>query len=85
MLSGKVTRVTVAEYVDGKGLEQVQVDGIPEGFAFKEPDITIGNKEYLGRYWAFIPLAHWEDSEAIIKKPFLQDLIEGYRELCQKK
>ena len=50
------TRATVADFAREKGLEPIQIDGIPEGFAWKEPDVTIGDKEIRGRTVIFTPL-----------------------------
>lgn len=66
MATGKVTRASVEEYAREKGLEPVQIDGVPEGFSWIEPDITIGNKEHKGRIIKFKPLSNWQDKEAII-------------------
>ena len=56
----KVTREFVSEYIKDKGYIPVQIDTIPEGFSFKEPDITIGGVSYEGEYVAFIPLENAE-------------------------
>lgn len=61
----KITRANVEEYSRKRGLEPRQIDGIPEGFSFKEPDITIGNSEIKGRIIKFKPLADWQDKDAI--------------------
>lgn len=53
----KITRANVADYAEKHGLEPVQIDGIPEGFSFKEPDITIGDIEHKGRIIRFKPMA----------------------------
>ncbi len=52
----KWTRVSVAAYAAVKGLEPVQIDGVPEGFSFIEPDITIGDAIHKGRTVIFKPL-----------------------------
>lgn len=52
----KATRANVEEYAKGKGYEPVQIDGIPEGFAWREADITINGKEHRGRTVTFEPL-----------------------------
>jgi len=49
------TRANVEDKIKNKGYESIQVDGIPEGFSFKEPNITIGEIEHEGDYTAFIP------------------------------
>lgn len=62
---GKVTRASVAEYADKKGLRIILIDGVPEGFSWVEPNIRIGDKEHLGRIIKFKPLADWQDKDAI--------------------
>lgn len=37
----KWTRANLEEYAKSKGYEPLQEDGIPEGFSWKEPDVTI--------------------------------------------
>ncbi len=61
----KVTRANVEDYAKNKGLEPVQIDGIPEGFSFREPNINIGGVEHEGRIIKFKPLADWNDQDAI--------------------
>lgn len=69
----KITRANVEEYAKRKGLELVEIDGIPEGFAWKEPDVTFTyttpiekyQKTYTGRIITFKPLADWQDKDAI--------------------
>lgn len=56
----KITHANVQAWAKERGLEPVQVDGIPEGFSFKEPDIYIGEKMHHGEYVAYIPLSNWE-------------------------
>jgi len=56
----KVTRAYAEESAKEKGYEPIQVDGIPEGFSFKKPDIDIGGKVHVGELIAFIPLAETE-------------------------
>lgn len=65
-MTGLVTRASVEEYAKTKGLEPIQIDGIPEGFSFREPDVTIGKVEHKGRITKFKPLAMWGDNDAII-------------------
>ncbi len=62
----RITRANVENFAKGKGLDAIQIDGVPEGFSFKEPDITIGGKEHKGRIIKFKPLADWQDENAII-------------------
>lgn len=50
------TRANVAEIAKSKGYEPLQEDGIPEGFSWKEPDVTIGEVTHKGRIIRFKPL-----------------------------
>lgn len=52
----KATRANVEEFAKAKGYEPVQIDGIPEGFSWVEPDITIGGQFIKGRTVIFEPL-----------------------------
>ncbi len=61
----KITRANVELYAKQKGLESIQIDGMPEGFSWKEPDITINGKEIKGRIIRFKPLADWQDKDSI--------------------
>lgn len=61
----KITRANLELYAQSKGLEPVQIDGIPEGFSFVEPDITIKGITHKGRIIKFKPLADWQDRDAI--------------------
>ncbi len=79
----KVTVASIRKYVEQHGLEPVQIDGIPEGLSFIEPDITIGQNTIHGEYIAFIPFSSWED------KPFVtsekeKHLLELYNEQAKK-
>jgi len=66
----KVTRASVQEYVKDKGLELVQIDGIPEGFSFlKKNERKIGGFYDIGQYLVFIPLKSWEDDKAMCYVP----------------
>lgn len=56
----KATRVNVEEWAKTKGLEPVQIDGIPEGFSWIEPDITINGVEHKGRILKIKPLSEFE-------------------------
>lgn len=58
----KATRANVEEYAKNKGYEPVQIDGIPEGFSWKEPDITIGDVHIEGRIVKFQPLVEFNES-----------------------
>lgn len=59
----KWTRANVEYYATQKGWEPVQIDGIPEGFSWKQPDITINGKDYEGRVFTFEPLTDNEPKE----------------------
>ena len=39
-----------------KDYEPVQQDGIPDGFLWKKPDVTIGDKEIKGDYVLYVPM-----------------------------
>jgi hypothetical protein len=78
-LDVKMTRANVEEWVKDKGYEPVQIDGIPEGFSYKKPDITISGVVHAGGYVAFIPLADWEN-ESVIKAGSVEDLLKAYKE-----
>lgn len=72
----KANRVNVDEYAKEKGLEPIQVDGIPDGFAWKEPDVTIGNITHIGDYLAFLPLLDFN----IVHGSDRDDLLISYNE-----
>lgn len=61
----KITRASAESRADLLGLEPVQIDGIPEGFSFKEPSITIGGSEIPGRIIKYKPMGDWQDEDAI--------------------
>lgn len=61
----KVTLASVKEYVKNKSLTPIELDGVVDGFAYKEEDITIGEKLHRGRIIKFKPLADWGDKDAI--------------------
>jgi len=73
----KATRVNVEEYAIEKGLTPIQVDGIPEGFSFKENDINIGGIDVVGSYIAFIPLSMWIS----VRADSVEKLIEIYNKV----
>ena len=62
----RITRANVEAYAKTYGLEPIQIDGVPEGFAWREPDVTIGDKTHKGRIIKFKPLYDWADPKAII-------------------
>lgn len=55
-----ITRTNVEQYANYRGLDLIEEDGIPLGFVWKEPDITIGNREVKGRIIRFKPLGEWD-------------------------
>ena len=55
----RITRANIAQYANDRGLTPVQIDGIPEGFSFKQADITIGETTHQGYLVAFIPMMEW--------------------------
>lgn len=69
----KHTLENIKGNVDAHGLEIVQIDGIPEGFSYRFPDITIGETTYPGHYLAFVPL-----TEKIIRAKTEEGLVENY-------
>lgn len=64
-MMGLVTRVSAEEYAQAQGLEPVQIDGIPEGFSFRAPDIQIGDNHYQGGYVALLPRKNWSTSPIV--------------------
>jgi len=52
----KATRRSVEEYAKEKGLTLIERDGIPTGFLWLEPDVSIGNVLHKGRVVRFEPL-----------------------------
>jgi len=76
----KVTLASVQEKIKNKGLEPVQIDGIPEGFSFKEPSITIGGVYHEGKYTAFIPLKEWDEISQVHSYS-VDGLLKVYKEI----
>lgn len=76
----KVTFASVQEKVKDKGLEPVQIDGIPEGFSFKEPDVQIGDRLHEGKYIAFIPLKEWGNEASEVVSFTVEGLLKVYNE-----
>lgn len=70
----KATRESVEQLT--KEYEPIQIDGIPEGFSFKKPDITIGGKEHKGFYIAYLPLSEHETVVAMN----VHDLLKVYNQ-----
>lgn len=75
----KITRVNIGKYVESKGLKAIQIDGIPEGFSFIEPDIKIGDKVHTGKLVAFVPLTH-----EVIESFNMNELLENYNKVNVK-
>jgi len=61
----KITKANVEKYIENKGYEPIQIDGIPEGFSFKEPSVNINGVEHQGRIIKFKPLSDWQDIDSI--------------------
>lgn len=72
----KATRANVELWAKERGLESVQIDGIPEGFSFKESAVTIGDQEHKGRYIAYVPMSNWK----IVYSPTAQQLLRDYNQ-----
>jgi len=49
------TRANVEVYAKEKGYQPIQIDGIPEGFSWKQDGLTIGGVEHGKTYWLFHP------------------------------
>lgn len=75
----KVTLASIEDRIKNKGYEPVQIDGIPEGFSFKEPDITIGGEFHEGKYVAFIPLKEWDTETSQVWSYSMKGLLEIYK------
>lgn len=84
-MTGKVTRASVEAFAQQEGLEPIQIDGIPEGFSFKESDVKIGNSVHPGRFTAFIPLKRWEDEISQVWGLSEEGLLKVYREYSNGK
>lgn len=69
----KATRVNVERIATQRGLEPIQIDGIPEGFSFKAPDLEVGGKLYAGQYVVYVP-----NTEKIVWGYHLDTLLEQY-------
>lgn len=78
----KVTAALAERFGREKGLDPIQVDGVPEGFSFREPDLTIGSLTHKGGYVALIPLASFLSGEEVpmVKSETLGTLVELYKE-----
>lgn len=74
----KVTRVSVETDCTEAGWEPVQIDGIPEGFSWKMPDVEIGGVNHIGDYVAFIPLAEVERQPFKVVASTIEGLLAKY-------
>lgn len=77
----KITRAYAEEYAKEKGYEAIQIDGIPEGFSYTLPDITIGGIEHKGGFIAFVPLGDMlrSDRKTIVQAMTKENLLEQYK------
>lgn len=73
----KNTAAMVRKDAEAKGLQPVQIDGIPEGFSYKEDDITIGDVKATGRYVAFVP---FNNDEVRVYAESPEELIKQYKQ-----
>ncbi len=78
----KTTRVSIEEMIVPLGLTPVQVDGIPEGFSYQTPVLTIGKRECGGDYVAYIPLSNPLRS---VMSPSIETLQTLYKAETKKK
>lgn len=79
------TRALVLQEAADKGWEAVQIDGIPEGFAWQAPDVTIGGTLHPGRYYAFIPLSLWGSMDSRVSAIDEQTLLVNYKKIKRVK
>lgn len=77
----KMTRAYVEDYTKNTGFEPVQIDGIPEGFSFKSPDLEIGGKTVKGKYIAFIPMKDSEQEHHKVFGSTKEELLEVYKSI----
>lgn len=57
----KITRANVQDYAERSGLQPLQIDGVPDGFAwFKDIQTYVGGPYMDRQIVAFKPLAEWE-------------------------
>lgn len=76
----KITRELVASIAQSKGYEPVQIDGIPEGFSWKEPDLTVGETIHKGRYVAFSPLKDEAADGGVMRAETIEELLPIYKQ-----
>lgn len=67
------TRANVAEYAKEKGLEPVNIEGIPDGFVWKAPDLAFNGVPIVPDMTLFIPL-----TDKKITSGSVWDLLEYY-------
>lgn len=60
--------------------EEIQIDGIPEGFSFKVPSYKIGEKEYGGYFIAYIPFSEMKRVKANTEEELLELYKKEYGE-----
>lgn len=77
----KITKASVEEYIKNKPLIPFPIDGIPEGFSFREEDIEIGNKKHIGRLVAFVPLKEWGSVDCMLRSETVSGLLELYNKV----
>lgn len=73
------TRASVEEDAIKKGLELVVIEGIPEGFSWKEPDVTIDEKVIPGKYVLYGPLGF-----DVVRCDAPEDLLKVYGSITIK-
>lgn len=78
-----VTLSSIKNYVEQHGLIPIQIDSIPEGLSFIEPDIKIEKNKIKGEYITFIPFSLWEDVP-FVKSSTKKVLLELYNEQIKK-
>lgn len=52
----KWTRALVEQEAQRKGLEPIEVQGIPSPFIYKFPDIQVGERIIKGQYVVYVPM-----------------------------
>ncbi len=68
----RLTLQDVLAYVEGRGLTPIEIDGIPDGFAYKYPDVTIGGVTHEGLLIAYIPLSEFKMVSATTQQQLLE-------------
>ena len=89
----KTTLESVTRYALGQGWEPVQIDGIPEGFSYKKPDLGVGGILHKGGYVVFVPLQRFTeqhmgfyiaDTEEELLKWYNKQIKDGKQEHSQR-